>query len=313
MAFSPGLGSVNYHLGATVQIADLDGNGRGEVMMAAALSRVGASVSGGIGSGGTLRGRLYIVWDDTFDAAVWPTLASSVRAVSLDDPPGPLTVIEGATTSRYTTNAFGEELIGGGDYDGDGAADLFVGDLVAERADRLGTAHGAGFVLWNAAGLRGEVFSIDRPPSGQRVTTFLGPGDGAIGGDTAMHGDFDGDGLDDLAFSSPHANALGRRRAGFLHVAWGQRRPWPEWVDLRPGYRPPFEQLTLTTVYAARGETDGNQPDTLAYSGAYGDIDGDGLTDIITNEMTGDGAAPGTEDVGNLLVIAGDWLACPPP
>ena len=45
-----------------------------------------------------------------------------------------------------------------------------------------------------------------------------------------------------------------------------------------------------------------------------GDVDGDGLTDFITNEMIGNGLAEGTEDVGNLIVISGHLLpsATPP-
>ena len=36
------------------------------------------------------------------------------------------------------------------------------------------------------------------------------------------------------------------------------------------------------------------------------DIDRDGLTDIITNEMLGNGVAPGAIDVGNMLVLSGE-------
>src|SRR5262249_7886386 len=40
----PPAGATEYHLGATVQVADLDGDGRDEVLAAAALERVGASL-----------------------------------------------------------------------------------------------------------------------------------------------------------------------------------------------------------------------------------------------------------------------------
>ncbi|NIS34891.1 MAG: hypothetical protein GWN79_21355, partial [Actinobacteria bacterium] len=42
-------------------------------------------------------------------------------------PPGSHTVLYGGADNRK----FGEELAGGGDYDADGRADLFVGDLFA--------------------------------------------------------------------------------------------------------------------------------------------------------------------------------------
>ncbi|HSG94914.1 MAG TPA: hypothetical protein VLA28_05305, partial [Afifellaceae bacterium] len=46
-------GSSDFHFGATVQVADLDDNGRAEVMAAAALNRAGASLAplGGAGNG----------------------------------------------------------------------------------------------------------------------------------------------------------------------------------------------------------------------------------------------------------------------
>ena len=74
---NPPAGSAGFHLGATCFIADLDGNGRGEVLAAAALNRSGAGIqpvgaSTRQSSGGALRGRLFIVWDDNFPSAPWP-------------------------------------------------------------------------------------------------------------------------------------------------------------------------------------------------------------------------------------------------
>ena len=39
------------------------------------------------------------------------------------------------------------------------------------------------------------------------------------------------------------------------------------------------------------------------------DVTGDGLTNFITNEMTENGVAPGTEDVGNPIFISGQLLS----
>ena len=35
------------------------------------------------------------------------------------------------------------------------------------------------------------------------------------------------------------------------------------------------------------------------------DHDGDGIDDLVVNEMLGDGLQPGTQDAGNLIVISG--------
>ena len=77
---------------------------------------------------------------------------------------------------------------------------------------------------------------VDRDPALLR-SDFFGGAPGDIAADTALHGDFDGDGVADLAFSSPHASPLHRVDAGALHVFFGGSR-WPAAVDLAPGSLP---------------------------------------------------------------------------
>ncbi len=124
----PPNGSGNYHLGATCQVGDLDGDGRAEVMAAAALNRAGASAGpfgSSPGSGGAPDGRLYVVWGDVFPLGPWPA-SYLINLQTL--PAGDQTVISGGVQN----SSFGEEILGGLDYDGDGDAELFVGDLVGD-------------------------------------------------------------------------------------------------------------------------------------------------------------------------------------
>ena len=302
-------GSANHtHFGGTCQIADLDGNGRAEVLGASALNRAGGSLGPANppegpshGSGGTTRGTVYIAWDDNFPAGLW----TNPFIIDLDTPPGSSTRIGGTSLNR----AFGEELLGGVDYDDDGSADLFVGDLTGSPPGR--STAGLGHVFYNAAMLRGLDFDLDSAPPAVTESRVYGPIVGAIGADTAMQGDFDGDGIADLAFSSPHDAPFGRVNAGTLHVLFGRSGGWPALIDLAPGNLPPPSALRLTEIYGARGNQPGDRGDTLAYSGAAGDIDGDGRTDILTNEMVGNGIAPGTVDVGNLIIIGGAAMSEP--
>ncbi|MGI9430734.1 MAG: hypothetical protein ACR2PQ_00880, partial [Myxococcota bacterium] len=111
----PPPGSGEDHFGATVQIADLDGSGVGEVLVAAALNRAGAGLpaAGQPGfsahsSGGTSAGTLFVAWDDNFVGDPWPAGFS----FELQDPPGTKTIIAGGAGNV----AFGEELIGGFDW-----------------------------------------------------------------------------------------------------------------------------------------------------------------------------------------------------
>lgn len=131
------------------------------------------------------------------------------------------------------------------------------------------------------------------------MTTFMGPDQNDIASDTALQGDFDGDGFPDLAFSSPHGNPGGRTQAGIIHIAHGQSGSYPERVDLRSGQQPDPSKIRITEIYGAK------VADVLGYSAAGADYDGDGLDDLIVNEMLGDGLAPNTLNVGNLIVISG--------
>ena len=291
----PPAGAAHFHLGATVQVADLDRNGHAEVIAAAALARAGADIgpSGGDVShhanGGTEDGTVYIAWDDNFPAELWTTSYT----IELGMPPGTRTVIHGADVHE----AFGEELLGGLDYDHDGTADLFVGDLVSDVNARSNA--GRGLVIYDVASLKGLSVDMQSPPMGLEVSEFLGGRSTHIAADTAMQGDFDGDGFDDLAFSSPHASPLGRSNAGTIHVFHGQQGLWPQSIDLRGGRLPPASELRISEIYG------GAAGDVLCYSGAAGDVDQDGRTDFITNEMLGNGLDPSDTDVGNLVVLSG--------
>lgn len=329
----PPAGATEFHAGGTCQVADLDGNGRAEVLFAATLNRAGASLtpdtSGGCvpspvthSSGGSSRGTLYIAWDDNFPAS--PTPWPDGLTFAIDASPGSRTLLDG----EIFNESFGEEIIGGLDYDGDDLADLFIGDLVADgTAAQNRNNSGLGHMISNAATLKGVVDDMQSPPAELVYSRILGPSSSAISADTAMHGDFDRDGLADLAFSSPHADPLGRIDAGILHVLHGTEGTWPALIDLAgtsfesplgepighsgvgdPNPPAPAGFPRRTDIVGADGSLDLDIGDTLAYSGAMGDFDGDGFLDIITNEMVGDGFGGTPLNVGNLLLISGRAL-----
>lgn len=303
----PPSNSSHHHFGATCQIADLDGNGRSEVLVAAALDRAGAviradgaSIGTAHGSGGAPRGWLYIAWDDNFDSDPWTADDSFV----MTDGPGSHSLLKGGEGNRR----FGEEILGGLDYDLDGHADLYIGDIVGNVSGEIGrSSSGSGHVIYQAALLKGLEIQIDEPPMSLDTVTILGAAFGDIAGDTAAHGDFDGDGIADLAVASPHGIPLNRTKAGFIHILHGREGRWPERIDFAD--LPAGSEVRISLIQGARGEmAPSDSGDTLGYSAAAADLDGDGRVDLITNEMLGNGVSPNTEDVGNLIIVSGGLM-----
>ena len=299
-----------YHFGATLQVADLDGNGIAELIGAAALSRSGAGLApfGGApgethSGGGTPRGTVYIAWDDNFSGTWIPAPDFEV-----DNGPGTHTTINGGSNTVENpgprNDDFGEEILGGLDYDNDNTIDLFVGDLTADGYDSTlrGNA-GTGHIIYDIASHKGQAIEIDAPPVGFTMATFLGPVVGAIAGDTALHGDFNGDGIDDVAFSSPMDSPFGVRNAGTLHILLGKTGQWPAFSDLEPSQFPSSADVQIHEIYGGSGIGGGGGGDVLCYSAASGDMTGDGRIDLIINEMQGDGSDPAAFDVGNMIIV----------
>lgn len=297
--------ATNFHFGSTLNIAELDGESGAELLVATGLNRAGGVLSpSSEGSGGSLDGSVYIIWGDNFSEP-W----NSNIDLQLDNLPGALTIIDGADGNR----AFGEELLGGLDFNNDDAADLYIGDLTGNSIPNLSVTRslaGTGHIIFSAVQLKNQLFDWQTPNKELQYSNFLGPIAGAIDGDTAMQGDFNGDGIDDLAVSAPHDHPLGRVNAGTLHVLLGQDGSnWPQTMDFSLANFPPSSDINVVNYYGALGSSSGNSGDTLAYSGDAGDIDKDGFIDILTNEMVGDGIGANTIDVGNLIIISGKGLA----
>src|SRR6185295_7200951 len=119
----------------------------------------------------------------------------------------------------------------------------------------------------------------------------------------AAQGDFSGDGVADLVVCSPHHNPLYRHSAGALHVLYGRAEGWPAVLDLRD--LPPRSEVDVLPVFGAHGSFGSDRGDTLCYSAATGDLDADGRTDLIVNEMVGNGLLPEAINVGNMLLLGG--------
>ncbi|MFV1996159.1 MAG: choice-of-anchor D domain-containing protein, partial [Verrucomicrobiales bacterium] len=260
----------------------------------------------GESSGGSAHGSVFIIWDESFPASPWPAGYAFDAAAP---PLGETTRIDGMGGSSAPANVrFGEELVVG-EFSGDGFPDLFVGDLLGDTDDPVpppknrSNRAGIGVIIYNVANLRGQSIDLTSPPVGLPYTVTYGPIGAAIGADTAVVADFDGDGIEDLAIGNPCDDAAARAEAGSIHVLYGQPGGWPALVDQSLANLPGPEVMRIARIDGAV------VGDTLCYSATAGDMDGDGFMDLITNEMKGEGFEGTPSNVGNVLVIeAGAFL-----
>ena len=177
------------------------------------------------------------------------TFAADIDLATLSAPDG--LRLDGEAAEDH----LGVSVSGGGDVNGDGIADILIGASGVDPDGRI--AAGSVFVLF---GVNGAMPSMAGPSELDGTTGFRIDGHAAaqeLGVGATLIGDTNGDGRDDLAFKT------GRE----LGVVFGAESTpssivFPLEVDPRIGFRAYAEETSIRAL-------------------AGGDMDGDGLTDIV--------------------------------
>lgn len=219
-------------------IGDLNGDGRPELLLTA--PRAGAG------------GKAYVLWGRT-----------TAGVIDLD------TVGEqGYTiTSPVAGGWIGESIAAVGDVSGDGKPDLAVGSHLASGPDRKGA--GLAYVLFG----KSTTAPVDTGRLGTGGYRITGVGaDDQTGFVTAPAGDFNADGVPDVAVSAPLADPLSRETAGAVYVVYGRRGEQTDLDLAEIGERG-------IRIAGGEGQTTGFAVD------AVGDVDGDGGGDLAIGSV----------------------------
>jgi hypothetical protein len=277
------------HSGCTVRGVDLDRDGAAEVLIGAGINRLSAAADaqGGLGAHATAGGDGSANDLDNVGEAyvVFGVRGERPQAIDLRSPPPSAAIIWGVSSG----DVWGEELFGG-DFNGDGYGDVLIGALTSDGLE--GFNSGALALILGSPALPGARIELAGPPAG--TTIFYGRRN-SIAGDTAMLIDINRDGKDDLIIGSPQGAPMSRVNAGIVDIFFGTSTALPAIIELRD---PPAAFLPYQVFGAEAG-------DMLAYSMAYGDVDGDGVIDPIINAMGADGNDNVLDRAGDAFVLSG--------
>lgn len=202
--------------------------------------------------------------------------------------PGSLQAIEDADVVIYGEDAFdgfGSSLACA-DVNGDGISDLVIAAANADGPDNARPGDGQLHVLFGRENLP-TVWEMSQDP-GVRVFGYGSEGSFGASGNL-VSGDFNRDGVADLAVSAYQGvGPEGRFRAGYVDLVFG-RTDWPSMIDLR--------DESTARLFGA------DEQDVLGDALRSADLDGDGFSDLVVSAPTADGMGNARPDAGEAHVF----------
>lgn len=215
-------------------------------------------------------------------ATITVTVTSTATSFQLSSLDG----TQGFTIDGYAANYRSGQIVAyAGDVNNDGYNDVMIGSPLADLG---GTDRGQGYVIFgddalaatytlNALGTQG--FTVTGASNGDRLSNGL-----------SGIGDFNADGYSDVMFGAPRGDTGGSNR-GEVSVIYGDNSLGGSSI-----VTPPVD----SGEFMLRGTSNGDQAGSAV--GTAGDVNGDGIADLIVASPNGD---PGGSNRGEVSIMFG--------